>query len=58
MDADVLDSEIKTRIPRSQKKELEAIARGRQLKVSDIVREALRAHILRVRLRRQMKERK
>jgi Arc/MetJ-type ribon-helix-helix transcriptional regulator len=38
----LLTAEIKTRISPQQKEALEAIARGRHLKVSDIIREAIR----------------
>lgn len=45
MDAEPLDAEVKARIPEGHKKQLEQIARGRHLKVADIVREAIREKI-------------
>jgi Arc/MetJ-type ribon-helix-helix transcriptional regulator len=42
MDSELLEAEVKTRIPLAHKKELQALARGRYLKLSDIVREAIR----------------
>ncbi len=45
MDTQALDSEVKARIPEEQKRALRLIARERHLKVSDIVREAIREKI-------------
>lgn len=45
MDAELLDAEVKARIPKDQKKKLEGMARERHLKTADIVREALREKI-------------
>lgn len=46
MDAsELLDAEVKARVPEAQKERLQAIARSRHLKVADIVREAIREKI-------------
>jgi hypothetical protein len=45
MDKEVMDSEIKTRIPIAYKKALAAIAAARHLKLADILREAIREKI-------------
>ena len=37
-----LDAEIKARIPAADRRALKKIAKGRQLKMADVVREALR----------------
>jgi len=42
MDGDILDAEVKTRIPKADKKRLQAIADARHLKLADILREAIR----------------
>jgi predicted transcriptional regulator len=42
---DVLDTELKTRVPKQVKKKLREIAVSRHLKVSDILREAFREKI-------------
>jgi hypothetical protein len=42
MDRDILDAEVKTRIPKAHKKRLQAIAIARHLKLADILREAIR----------------
>ncbi len=45
MEQEVLDSEVKARIPESQKQRLQAIAQARHLKLADIIREAIREKI-------------
>jgi hypothetical protein len=40
-----LDAELKTRVPKQHKRKLRAIALSRHLKVSDILREAIREKI-------------
>lgn len=42
MNEDVLDAEVKARIPEWQKTELQNLARQRHLKPSHLIREALR----------------
>ncbi len=42
MSTESLNEDVKTRIPKRMKTSLEAVAKERHLKVSDIVREALR----------------
>ena len=45
MEQEVLDSEVKARIPEKQKKRLQQLAKMRHLKPSDIIREAIREKI-------------
>ncbi len=45
MKNEVLDAELKTRVPKQHKKKLNEIAISRHLKVSDILREAIREKI-------------
>jgi len=40
-----LDSEVKTRVPEKTRSALEKIANAREISVSDVVREALRAYV-------------
>jgi len=42
MDVEALDAEIKTLLPKEHKDRLQVIARRRHLKLSDILREAIR----------------
>jgi hypothetical protein len=42
---ETLDAELKTRVPKQHKKRLREIAVSRHLKVSDILREAIREKI-------------
>jgi predicted transcriptional regulator len=42
---ETLDAEIKTRIPKGQKRRLRELAVSRHLKTSDILREAIREKI-------------
>jgi hypothetical protein len=42
---ETLDTELKTRVPKEYKKRLREIAVSRHLKVSDILREAIREKI-------------
>jgi predicted transcriptional regulator len=42
---EALDAELKTRVPKQHKKRLREIAVSRHLKVSDILREAIREKI-------------
>jgi predicted transcriptional regulator len=42
---EALDAELKTRVPKQHKKKLREIAVSRHLKVSDILREAIREKI-------------
>ena len=44
---EALDAELKTRVPRQHKKRLREIAAARHLKVSDILREAIREKLVR-----------
>lgn len=46
MGAETLDAEVKARIPKEQKYQLQELADARQLKVADIIREAIRAKLL------------
>jgi hypothetical protein len=45
MDKEIMDSEVKTRIPIAYKKALITIAAARHLKLADILREAIREKI-------------
>lgn len=45
MGADTLDAEVKARIPKEQKQQLQELADARQLKVADIIREAIRTKL-------------
>ncbi|MCF7762787.1 MAG: ribbon-helix-helix domain-containing protein [Verrucomicrobia bacterium] len=45
MSQDNLNEAVRTRVPVEMKEELSRIARGRHLKVSDVVREALRSFV-------------
>jgi uncharacterized UPF0146 family protein len=47
MKNETLDSELKARVPRQHKKKLHEIAISRHLKVSDILREAIREKLVR-----------
>lgn len=40
-----LDAEVKTRVPEKTRAALERIASSREISVSDVVREALRAYV-------------
>lgn len=40
-----LDAEVKTRVPEKTREALEKIANSREISVSDVVREALRAYV-------------
>lgn len=40
-----LDAEVKTRVPEKTRAALEKIADSREISVSDVVREALRAYV-------------
>ncbi len=42
---ETLDAELKTRVPKEDKKKFRKIATSRHLKVSDILREAIREKI-------------
>jgi len=44
MSTEKLTDDVKTRVPKDTKRKLEAIAKGRHLKLADIVREALREY--------------
>jgi predicted transcriptional regulator len=44
---DALDAELKTRVAKQDKKKLRQIADSRHLKVSDILREAIREKLIR-----------
>jgi hypothetical protein len=50
---DALDAELKTRVPKQHKKKLREIAVSRHLKVSDVLREAIREKIQRESQRRE-----
>lgn len=45
MKSEVLDAEVKTRIPKAHKHRLKAMAISRHLKLADILREAIREKI-------------
>lgn len=45
MEQEVLDSEVKARVSEAQKHRLQELANERHLKVSDIIREAIREKI-------------
>lgn len=45
MRTELLNEQIKTRVPEQVKRDLEAIAKSRHLELSDIVREALRLYV-------------
>jgi predicted transcriptional regulator len=44
---ETLDAELKTRVPKQDKKRLHEMAAARHLKVSDILREAIREKLVR-----------
>jgi hypothetical protein len=47
MKNEVLDAEVRARVPKQYKKKFREIAISRHLKVSDILREAIREKLLR-----------